>query len=275
VSAAYGSASSPQVQRLVNLRDAHLRGSVLGQLIFEHLSAEYYQVSPQLAADMRQSTVLLTLVSRLIVEPLVAFVASADGYLGDDEVVDDQVLRIFETTRSWLGDHAAERLQLILGLVRGLSRPSSDNWVEEGRFELTSDYWVEEVRATLDHVRRVIERSVEGSTYLSWALVGSVAGYWSVIGSVLGATFDADQLKVLAPAIEEWLAELPLPPEYADQDEDVVRRDLRWLAGQITRPSARIRIGHRLLAAYQAPVRYNLRDVLVETGFLPPPDGGV
>jgi hypothetical protein len=275
VTAATGSPRSPQVRWLADLRDRSLEHTFLGQLVFDQLFLEYYQVSARIAADMRRSVNLKASIARLIVDPLLTMLATAERWLrGDDDPVDEEFVSLLATTHAWLGDRAEARLPVISRLIGELAHNGdtdrADELSRDPDEEASRDDVLTEVKTTLAYLRRIARDSTVGTTYLAWAMFLPVEAYWSTM-----ANLSASQGGLTA-GLHKWLAAMPLPPEYSTAQERVVRRDLAWLAGQVVAPEARAAFGRRMLSAYGASVGYDLAHVLDDTGFRPeqPPRGG-
>ena len=138
VTAAYGSASAPEVKFLQGFRDKVLRKTRWGHQFFDDLWKHYYRISPGISAEMRRDPELQRVMRWGIVEPWMNYIKlmmvrpdlhgmklegldpKLRAFLRQFEEDADKWLKSIEPPKSFKGraaEDAVHELNIILGLV--------------------------------------------------------------------------------------------------------------------------------------------------------------
>jgi len=278
-SAAFGSACAPQVHLLRLVRDAWRRRSRLAGMFFATLLHEYYAFSPRLAVDMAACPSLNDMMRGMFVEPLICFVglaSAARGPLRHDRDVLERQAR--DALRAYLAasqlrhpalapastSAAMHALWLHLG---GLNGPAPEG-LRLRKIELPVDG---QPAAVADYVAQVITSRQRGMECFRWAVAG-LQLFWSRL-EALHACGPIDRPERGGPpswvdALDDWLAEVPLPSLFPSLGEDQLREELTEV-GRAIFVESRVRsvLGARLLQAFSHQVHYDLDHTLRTMGW--------
>jgi hypothetical protein len=205
-----------------------------GQLVAEILR-EYYQFSPEIAAELEGDEAARRAVLEVVVRPLMAWYALAVTLgldLSDGETVKRHVRDVLDACA---GNPGGRSILAALEAIRsGKPLPAGAPG------------------AILPFMDRA--RPVGGSHFASWAILDPLVRAWS-----LGVRH-ADVID----EVSEWLGSAPLETLSQPADPDVLDEDLKKLSGFFDfRPTARRQVGIRMALAWPEAV-----PALTRSGFL-------
>jgi hypothetical protein len=233
VSAATGSLDSDEVRRMQEIRARVATVSALsGQLIAEILR-EYYQFSPDIAADIERDEAARKAVLRIVVRPLMAWYALAVTLgleLPDAKTVDRHVQDVVNACAPPSVSTAA----MLEALRSGKSLPADVP---------------REILPFMDRARQAGR-----SQFASWAIFDPLIRAWSL----------GERSADVIDEVSEWLGNAPLETLPQPADPDVLDEELKRLSGFFDfRPAARRQVGIRLASAWPGAV-----PALTRNGFL-------
>jgi len=235
VSAATGSPDSDEVRRMQQIRARVATVSALsGQLIAEILR-EYYQFSPEIAADIERDEGARKAVLRIVVRPLMAWYALAVTLgleLPDVETVDRHVQGVLNACAPPSGSTAATLEAIRSGKPLPADVPA-------------------EILPFMDRARQAGR-----SQFASWAILDPLIRAWSL----------GERPANVVDEVSQWLGNAPLEALSQPSDPDVLDEELKKLSGFFDfRPAARRQVGIRLASAWPGAV-----PALTRNGFLSP-----
>ena len=226
VSATTGSADSEEVNHLRALRDQVSGASRLGGQLIDVIYREYYQFSPDIAAELQQDGEARVLVLSLIVRPLLAWYSLA-GTLAleqsNEQAVRQATRDVANACPPYLG--GASIISLLEAIRGGEALPADSHPL------------------LLEFAARFQEAAQ--LRFASWAILDPLIRVWR------SAT---DQLDVV-DEVAQWLATAPLEALAPPSDPELLELELGVLASFFDfRPAARGQLAARLTAAWPAEV---------------------
>lgn len=276
VTAAFGSPQASQVNYLNRFRDVILRSSAFGNEFVARLFAEYYQFSPRVSIDMNKSPALKAIISKLMVEPLIDFCKILEQYINggwqredfNDNV--EHVLRRFAASLAEFGIHQ-DQIKLISQAVSKLKTRLDGFDSERMRDAPPVPPEVIDVDLVLNYLAGVVEASAPNTEYTSWTLLGPLTLFWSALAQLNDSQPQRSNVgSYLINAIEQWLGAAPIPPIFDWLNQDAVADTLTHLADNVfTVPSARRKLGTRIIEKYDGIVTYDLKAILEKVGYSP------
>lgn len=247
-----GSAYSPEVNALRQVRDRVLRRSNVGFEFFDQLHYDYYNFSPQICRMMAMSPVLLRQIDVFFVKPLTLCLGLMQDYT--------------------LGGCAAEELGE--RFERGLqSSPEllalSNEELEKGLAVLrTGTQQLGAMEPAWEAIGRLLEERAYSSQYVRWALVDPVTIYAQAMRSRNEGTSPAETGSQLALGFDRWSVDLPLTDGWRTMSHYAIREELNFLKQALFRePTARKQFAARLL--YHLGRDPRVERLLVESEYLP------
>ncbi len=266
-SAAFDSPVAPQVGRLRLIRDALLRQSVIGEALFQHIHAEYYQISPHVVAAMRSDAAARILVADLLVTPLLNLFTLTTDFVQlawQPRDLREPLLAMVSQGAALSATHdcsAGEMHQYVQALLQ--DNPSAA--VKSLR-----------VHSSLTQVAHLLTSNPAG-VYVRWALLEPLCLYWSTVAAIggCGETGLAGVIDDLMAAIGHWLVMFPIPIAVERLERSVLVGDLALLSQTVfVAPAIRRALAARLIALLADRVPYDLPAMLRAAGYLPPVEGG-
>jgi hypothetical protein len=235
VSATTGSSESVEVIRLRQLRDRVAMASRLGSQLIDRIYCDYYQFSPEIAAELEHDVSARNTVLWVIVRPLLAWYTLA-GMLaleeGDPRTVNQGMQDVSNACPQYLGG------SLIITLLEAIGR-------EEVLPANTPPLFFR-FESRLREAARL--------RYASWAILDPLFRAWRSM---------TDHLD-LVEEVAQWLATAPLDAIAPPSDPEVLNVELGVLADFFNfKPNARRQLGERLTAAWP-----DTSDALERAGFL-------
>jgi hypothetical protein len=235
VSAATGSPDSAEVKRMQQIRARVAAVSALSEQLIAEILREYYQFSPEIAADVGGDEVARTAVLGIVVRPLMAWYALAVTLgleLSDAKTVERYVRELLGACASHPGS---------------LSTAAALEAIRSGK-PLPADV-PSTILPFMDRARQAGR-----SQFASWAILDPLVRAWS-----LGARH-ADVIE----EVSQWLGSAPLESLPQPTDPNVLDEELKKLSGFFDfRPAARRQLGTRLASAWPEAV-----PALTKHGFL-------
>jgi len=275
VTAALGSPYAPQLLWLRLLRDQLLHSSIFGEVFYEHLYAEYDQFSPQIADEMRAFPKFKRMISKLTVEPLLAFFEIVEMYVKEGWNQSDFAERVAYTIRqfreSLTNTEASLKdvpsIQCFFAVLPDRLSTVRD-FSHQERPKLTRE--PQSVMHSLEHLASVVQTALETFKYTKWTLIAPLAMFWSAVESLNEYdVHDIQVAKALLREIDLWLGDVPIPSKNPYNDKDSIASDLARLSqSAFTKPSIRRCFGARLLKSHQIACGIGLKDLLIRSGYL-------
>lgn len=270
VSAASGSAQSPEVKRLVQIRDTLLRGTEMGRRYCEELFREYYQFSPQLATEIAHQPQFKSAIYLFVVRPLVDWFAALEIFGRHDNACSAGAAAAEILSAHWCSESYDEHClppSFVISQAIDELRPSegqakslhSSQLAALACFDMTSvfEYLVDFVADKIDHF-----------PYVAWTLIEPLSFYWEqflVRSSGLLQTGEA-----FSCFVGEWLARMPLPSDFFALGLAKLETSLSELRTTIFRNErTRSAYGGRLISAAPLDQRSNLEYMLHTIGYYP------
>jgi hypothetical protein len=210
-----------------------------GQVVNEILR-EYYQFSPEIAANLEKDEVARKAVLRIVVRPLIAWytlVSNLGLERADRNAISQAAQEVLDACPRSLGE---ARVAPLLEAIRS-GGPLPDDAPQQ-------------LLAFLPRIREAARLR-----FASWAILDALLRVW---------TLTTRHVDVLAEAAE-WLATAPLELVAQPNDPKRLDMDLAALAGFFDfRPRARLQLGARLAEAWPETV-----EALERHGFMKPSSG--
>jgi len=221
VSATTGSAASVEVMHLRQLRDQVSDASKLAGQLIESIYQEYYQFSPEIAANLQDDTAARNAVLGIVVRPLLAWYTLA-GVMAlkphDDEAVSQSLREVTQACPAYLGG------SLIATLLEKIRSGE--------RLPLLTPRLLRDFAPRLQQVAQL--------RFASWAILDPLIRVWRS-----AAAGD------LVAAVSEWLATAPLEALAPLSCPELLETDLSSLASFFDfQPQARQQLGARLAVAW-------------------------
>lgn len=222
VSATTGSSESVEVNRLRQLRDRVASASRLGDQLIDVIYREYYQFSPEIAAELEQDMIAQKAALWVIVRPLLAWYTLA-GILAfeqaDTKAVNQATQDVLNACPRYLGGSS---ITALLETIRaGEALPPDSHPL------------------LLEFAPRI--QVATSLKFASWAILDPLVRVWR------SAT---DRLDVV-DEVAQWLSNAPLEALDPPHDPKMLDAELGVLAGFFDfRPMALKPLGERLAAAW-------------------------
>lgn len=243
VTAATGSPYAAEVQRLQAMRDSVLRGGPLGAAIVDELLEEYYQFSPRVANDMRESESLREGVAVLTVWPLLEFLAlvearvmpTTDGHFSSlvEQSFRSTMIRLGTSRIRPSGTH--EIAPALRRLSEQLCLPGGDAPI---RRIAAVEVEVRDAASVLDYLGSVVRLSSPRRRFLGWAIARPLATYWTTLGAYRASESRVAALSDFGPYLDAWLADVPVPSSLSDFSFAALQAGFRHLAATVFRQRA-------------------------------------
>ena len=226
VSATTGSSQSEEVNNLRALRDRVSGASRLGGQLIDVIYREYYQFSPNIAAELQQDGIARVLVLSAIVRPLLAWYSLA-GTLAleqsNEQAVRQATGAVSSACPTYLG--GASIVSLLEAIRAGEALPPNSHPL------------------LLEFASRM--QGAAPLPFAAWAILDPLIRVWR------SAT---DHLDVV-DEVAQWLATAPLEALAPPSDPELLELELGVLASFFDfRPAARRQLAARLSAAWPAEV---------------------
>jgi hypothetical protein len=224
VSATTGSPASVEVMHLRQLRDQVAAASKLAAQLIETIYQEYYQFSPEIAANLQQDAAARNTVLGIVVRPLLAWYTLA-GVMAlkshDDEAVAQALQEVANACPQFLG---SSLIPTLLEKIRdGQPLP------------VLAPKLLRQFAPRLQQVAQL--------RFASWAIFDPLIRVWRA----------AAASEQLITAVSEWLATAPLEALEPIANPELLETDLSSLASFFDfQPQARQQLGARLAVAWPA-----------------------
>jgi hypothetical protein len=235
VSAATGSSESVEVRRLQQLRGRVATASCVGGQLIEAILRDYYQFSPEIAAELDLDEIARKAVLLVVVRPLVAWYTLA-GALGIERSSEDgvsQALHDLSSACAYYPDGAS-----IITMLEAVSAGRELN--------PNTPPLLLEVGPRIREAARL--------RFTSWAILDPLVRTWQ---SAINRLDPVDQ-------VAQWLATTPLEALSPPIDTGALEAEMGVLASYFDfNPAARRQLGDRLTTAWPDAV-----NALERTGFI-------
>ena len=235
VSATTGSPVSVEVSRLRRLRARVGTASRLAAQLIDVIYDDYYQFSPEIAAQIQQDEVARETILGIVVRPLLAWYTLAGALaLGHahQETISQAEADVLRACASQVG---ASSIAALLEMIRS-NNPLPPN-----------------APPLLLHFAPKI-REAERFRFASWAILNPLVRVWT------SAARDLD----LVEEVAQWLSTAPLEALAPPPNRELLDVELRALAGFLRfKPMAQKQIGMRLASAWPDAI-----DALTRQSFL-------
>lgn len=271
--AVFGSALAPEVQEFREVRDRLLRTSQLGDLFFSEFYAEYDQFSRRIASDIVASSVLRDTISALLVKPLLEFLyllqfrvtseTIGATYRGEVEASFRRTITDLAATDPDCSPEDVAGAFSKLGLVSaGTGRGAGVLARAPGR--------PRDPAAIVSYLNTLLASTGTSHEYVGWGLVVPLKLYWAAINGSLARGEEKEKaIASFVANLDEWLADVPIPPTLDYANEDVAAADLSLLARMaFLSPLVRRRFGLRLLEKLGTTAGCDLRTILEGADYL-------
>jgi hypothetical protein len=222
VSAATGSSESVEVRRLQQLRSRIATASCLGGQLVEAILRDYYQFSPEIAAELERDEVARKAVLLVVVRPLVAWYTLA-GTLGIGQASEEGVSQAVQDLLSACAYYPD--MTPIIDMLEAISA---------GReLHPTTPPLLLEVGPRIREAARF--------RFASWAILDPLVRTWQ---SAINHLDPVDE-------VAQWLASTPLDVFAPPTDMEALYTELGVVARFFDfKPAARRQLGERLTAAW-------------------------
>jgi hypothetical protein len=247
-----GSAYSPEVNALRQVRDRVLRQSNVGFEFFDQLHYDYYNFSPQICRMMAMSPVLLRQIDVFFVKPLTLCLGLMQDY----------------TLGGCAAQELGERFERGLQTSPELLALSNEE-LEKGLVVLrTGTQQLGAMEPAWEAIGRLLEERAYSSQYVRWALVDPVTIYAQAMKSRNQGTSPAETGRQLAASFDRWSVDLPLTDGWRTMSQYAIREELNFLKKALFRePTARKQFASRLLCHLGRD--QSVERLLVEAEYLP------
>ena len=237
-SAAFGSRSAPEVQRLRNFRDSVLGSHPIAWSVVERFFADYYRFSPAISVDMQRDHRLRELVRVVAAEPLLHFWTLCQIYVTGKSSVGDFVMKAIENLEQSSTDCAiiladANGSKHTLSKIRAIMQidylESPDGYLHRSEIMCGTSFDPQSPLSAFDRIARSMFSHAQYPEILSWALLQPLAIYWKFVVTRERDRSDIGALgRLLQKAIEEWIFGIPLPADLLPSRDDILRELRTW-----------------------------------------------